>query len=395
MTIVLRRFPLLAVLFVAAGCVERGREQAASSPASSLRSESPATSTACAARLVTDDAVGPLRLGVSIDSVRRMCRVVHDTTVKVYATAYPVRQLSVLLGDDTAVVSVASGRVRDIQLSSRTFATADSLGVGTTLRRILQLAQPKGYGVNGELVVASPAKCGLTFLFAGRFPELRDGEKDVAVLRRLPPDTPVDRIRIDGCPQEGGDAVLAEDDSTFDVQTDSVMVARDLDGNGVTDFVVSENRPYHRRVDMHWIRSSVYLDSIPARRTPAWTTGWNIGEGGLTVGQVEPLGPRGSLLVLVGNDGDYGSETLLALRDGRITEELTHGEDYDDGFFSARTEGGTVVVDASQKNLLLRGKPVPPELECPRGESAAVRLRWDEPSRRFVPDRPRCIKPPS
>ena len=115
-------------------------------------------------------------------------------------------------------------------------------------------------------------------------------------------------------------------------------------------------------------------------------------EGEATLGEVESLGARGAMLEVDGNNADYTSETLLAIRDGRITEEVTHGEDYGQGFLELGREGGTLVVDASQMHLLVRETPVSPELACKDGDWPAVRMRWDDVNRRFVPEKPRCIK---
>ncbi|HET7187594.1 MAG TPA: hypothetical protein VFI52_05540 [Gemmatimonadaceae bacterium] len=387
MIITPRVLALLTIIALGAGCISGEREESAST---AQRATTVATTSrvGCCTRLITGDGVGTIRIGVSLDSVRGAYPVIRDTTVQLDVKERPAREVSVLMGADTAVLSVQGGRVSEVLLTSRRFATSDSLGVGTTLKRLLGYALPKGYGVGGQLIVATAAHCGLSFHFAGRFDGLPEGFKDSTVLRRFPPEALVDRVRIDGCEQ--GDEQLAEDDSTYDVVTDSVLLVRDLDGNGVNDFVAIENRPFRRSTTIRIYRLAVYLDSISARRAPAWATAWDM-ETDRTLDRIEPLA-RGSLLVVGGNGGDYSSETLIVARDGTITEELTHGEDYGDGYFRILREGGTLVVDASQKNLLVRGKPVPPELDCPRNEWAGVRMRWDEPTRRFVPDAPRCVK---
>jgi hypothetical protein len=187
------------------------------------------------------------------------------------------------------------------------------------------------------------------------------------------------------------DEQLAADDSTFDVQTDTVQLARDLDGNGVADFVVRESRPYRRSKQMHAHRLAVYLDSIPTSRKPGWATPWDIEGAEEDAGEVAALS-HGSLLVVNGNEADYTSETLLVIRDGTIAVEMTHGEDYGEGFLDVLKEGGKVVVEASLTHAMLRGKPAGPELECKAGDWAAVRMPWDESTRRFVPERPRCVK---
>jgi hypothetical protein len=320
-----------------------------------------------------------------------MCPVVHDTTMQPNLKLPAERRVSFLMGADTVVASVSVGRVRQVVLAGGAFGTADSVGIGTTLRRLLMLPDVKGYGAGGRLLVMSPAKCGLAFFVAGRYDSLPDGEKGIATLGQLPQGALVDGIRIDGCYRDTDDDEQVADDSTYDVQTDSLALARDLDGNGVTDYVVRETRPY-RRGRMLYTRVAVYLDSIPASRRPRWSSGWDM-EGRADFGEVDALGARGSLLVVLGNDADYTSETLLAIRDGTIAEEITHGEDYGRGFLDVTKERGTLVVDASQDHLTLRGVPAGPELACPGDSWAAVRARWDDAARRFVPEKPRCVKP--
>lgn len=383
-----RLTPLFVIAALSAGCNERTPNDRAAQT-SAAPEQKPAASASCAARLVFGDSVGPIRLGMALDPLRRACPIVHDTTVPA-AIGPAERQLSVLLGADTAVVTMHIGRVYEILLTSGAFQTADSVGIGTPLRVLLARPLVKGYGVGGQLLVQSPSECGLTFGIAGHYPDLPDGKKDSATLARVPPTAVVDRIRIDGCERDEDMQFSEVDDSTYDVQTDSVILARDLDGNGVTDYVVRESRPF-RSSRVFTFRLTVYLDSLPVSRRAHWSSGWDM-EGEATLGEVVSLGSRGSMLEVDGNDADYTSETLLAIRDGSITEELTHGEDYGEGFLKMGREGGALLLDATQMHLLLRGAPAGPELECKDGEWPAVRVRWDEANRRFVPEKPRCIK---
>lgn len=387
-TIVLSRlFRLLAIAALIAGCDSRKpNDGAARTPAAP--EERASANASCAERLVSGDSVGPIRLGMALDALRRACSIVHDTTVPA-AYGPPERHLSVLLGADTAMVTMHIGRVGEILLTRGTFQTADSVGIGTPLR-VLLARHAKGYGVAGQLLVQTPSECGLTFGIEGHYPDLPDGVKDSATLARVPLTAAVDRIRIDGCERDDERQFSGVDDSTYDVQTDSVMLARDLDGNGVTDYVVRESRPFHS-MRVYSFRLVVYLDSIPANRRARWSSGWNM-EGDATLGEVASLGSRGWMLEVDGNEADYTSETLLAIRDGSITEELTHGEDYGEGFLELTREGGALLVDASQMHLLMRGAPVSPELECKDGDWPAVRARWDDVNRRFVREKPRCIK---
>jgi hypothetical protein len=382
-----RLSPLLAIAALVAGCDPR-KPNDGPARTSAAPEEKNSGSAGCAGRLVFGDSVGPIHLGMALAALRRACSIVHDTTVPA-ANGPPERHLSVLLGADTAVVTMHIGRVGEILLAGGSFQTADSVGIGTPLRALLA-RQVKGYGVAGRLLVQTPSECGLTFGIAGHYPDLPDGLKDSATIARAPLTAVVDRIRIDGCERNEDRQFSAADDSTYDVQTDSVMLERDLDGNGLMDHVVRESRPFHS-MRVYSFRLVVYLDSIPASRRAQWSSGWDM-EGEATLGEVASLGSRGSLLEVNGNNADYTSETLLAIRDGSITEEVTHGEDYGQGFLELGREGGTLRVDASQMHLLVRGTPVSPELECKDGDWPAVRMRWDDVNRRFVPENPRCIK---
>jgi hypothetical protein len=383
----LRLVFLSAALALGAGCTSRDARPAASTAISTTAT---ATSSAgCTGRLVTGEGVGPIRIFASLDSIRQICPIVRDTTVQASVGLAAERLVSVLMGADTAVVGVRRGRVVQILLTSAHFATADSIGVGTTLARLLRFARGKGYGVGGDLLIATPTKCGLTFGMTGRYADLPDGLKDSTTLNRVPATATVNRIRIDGCERDEVADLSAPDDSTYDVQTDSVLLARDLDGNGVTDFVVRESRPFRRSREMLVRRLVVYLDSIPASRRPRWSSGWDM-EGEAVFGEVHPLA-HGSMVLLLGSDADYSSETLLSIRDGAIIEELTHGEDYGHGGMRILTEGGKLVVEATLDHLVVRGKPFSPQLECKSDEWALVRMTWEESARKFVAERPKCV----
>ena len=393
MTASLRLLALFATLTLGAGCVSGEKEQPnPRGAASSIRAATKETPSAdCTSRLVTGDGVGPIRIDASLDSIRRICPMVRDTTAPPNVNFPNERLVSVSLGADTAVVSLRRGRVKEILLVSGKFATADSIGVGTPLRRLLGLPQAKGYGRAGDLLMVTPSKCGLRFGIAGRFDDLPDGAKDSVMLVKVPPTAIVDRILIDGCEHDRSEDFAVPDDSTFDVQTDTVMMARDLDGNGAQDYVVRESRPYHRSVHTTAHRFAIYLDSIPTSRRPTWATAWDI-EGGYEEAEEVHALAHGSLVVVVGDLADYTWEMLLVIRDGKITEEMTHGEDYGEGFLDVLEEGGKLVVDASLTHVMLRGKPFTPAIECKNGNWAAVRMAWDERTRRFVPERPRCVK---
>ena len=122
------------------------------------------------------DRVGALRLGMSPDSVKRLCTVVRDTTEM--PEGQPTRVLIVATAGDTLRATLEDGKVYSVVVESPRFRLADSLHAGMPLSRVLGL--PKLSGGRGEygLYVWSdaPETCGVSFLvrFAGRDPLIRD-----------------------------------------------------------------------------------------------------------------------------------------------------------------------------------------------------------------------------
>jgi hypothetical protein len=107
---------------------------------------------------------------------------------------------------DTARVRaiVVDGRVWRVHVMSDAFRTADSVGVGTPLARVLRIPGIRGAEGEGRLFAMSPERCGVSFRLSHipRGGEHR-GAWDLAALRTLPAGTTVDEVLIFGC---GADA---------------------------------------------------------------------------------------------------------------------------------------------------------------------------------------------
>lgn len=160
---------------------------------SSARTDGPT----CGGEILTDEGVGKIRIGESVESVRRDCTVVRDTT-ELGAEAMPTRMVSVLFPRDTVEAEIVDDKVWRVAIDSPHFSTADSLRVGTPLTRLLQLRTPQGMTGEGALFVMSPDHCGLSFrLSETGSPILRDPKP--AALSRLPTATHVTNILIVGC----------------------------------------------------------------------------------------------------------------------------------------------------------------------------------------------------
>ena len=114
---------------------------------------------------LTGDRVGAIRLGMTTDSVKRVCRVVRDTVEM--PEGQRQRALIIAIGRDTLRSWISdSGTVANVFVESSRFMTTDSLRVGLPLGRLL--SYPKmiaAYG-EGNFVMFSdePPLCGLSFM---------------------------------------------------------------------------------------------------------------------------------------------------------------------------------------------------------------------------------------
>jgi hypothetical protein len=111
----------------------------------------------------------------------------------------PARKLAVALARDTVEAEIVNGRVWRIAVYSPRLRTADSLGVGTTLARLLQLRNPHGMTGEGKFFVASPEHCGMSFRLANAGPGAQRGDLDSAGLARLPKSAVVSEVLVFGC----------------------------------------------------------------------------------------------------------------------------------------------------------------------------------------------------
>lgn len=177
------------------------------------------------------------------------------------------------------------------------------------------------------------------------------------------------------------------------VRTDSVFLARDIDGSGKTDYVVRESKA-GLTPSMRAYRVAVYLDAEPGTRKPSWSMAWD-DEFGIdqTLGRSLTIAPGVSLLAVQWGGADADGDVLLLVQRGRVQQEITHGVDYGDGYFDITQEGGKVVVDLAPGHLELRGKPVTAGITCKETEWSAMELVFDTRVGHFTPGQARCVKP--
>lgn len=152
----------------------------------------------CGAPTIAGGGVGNLRIGESVASVKARCPVLTDTSRR-GLEGMPERRLTVDFGRDSLEAEIVDDKVWRLDISSPGFRTADSLGVGTPVGRLLRLREARGLVGEGVLVVVSPARCGVSFVLSGGIPRRRVQAWDSTALSALPTTTTVRKVLVLGC----------------------------------------------------------------------------------------------------------------------------------------------------------------------------------------------------
>jgi hypothetical protein len=144
---------------------------------------------------VSEDGIGVLRIGTSLDAVLANCTVVSERTE---APDAPML-VNVDLGHDTAAVEFVNSILRRITLHHQGYRTADSLGVGTHISKLMSMRNSTGITERGRLYAVAPAYCGLRFMLVDPAPTAPAAQSGRAALRRLPGETRTRQLEIVGC----------------------------------------------------------------------------------------------------------------------------------------------------------------------------------------------------
>ncbi len=195
----MRRLLLVLALF---GC-KANKDASSGSTSSSTPTTVLFPTSSCGAEVITDEGIGELRIGATVESVRQKCKVVRDTTVA-GAEGMPARKLAVAFSKDTVEAEVVDDRVWRIAVRSPRLRTASLLGVGTLNMRLLTLKDPHGAMGEGALFVLSPQHCGMSFRLANAGPRGQKGDLTKAELARLPVETIVSEVLVFGCHGKSG-----------------------------------------------------------------------------------------------------------------------------------------------------------------------------------------------
>ena len=194
----------LALLLVLIGCEDKKEASPAnsslpdSSSSSPVRTEPSRQKPSCGNEVLGEEGIGELRIWATVESVRQKCNVLRDTTA-MGGEGMPARKLTVALSGDTVEVEIVNDRVWRIAVDSPKLSTPDGLGVGTSIERLRQLRSPRLMTGEGQLFVASPDHCGMSFRLSNTGPNALRGNLDQAGLSRLPASAVVSEVLIFGC----------------------------------------------------------------------------------------------------------------------------------------------------------------------------------------------------
>lgn len=160
----------------------------------------------------TESGVGALQVGRPLADVRRECIVVSDDTTGEGMDDAPRRMLVVRTPHgDAELLTDDSAHVSSVIVKVATLRTSDSLGVGTTLGRLLRIPGTKGEQDEDGLFVVPGSRCGLMFRMNYREPTISLGHLwSTSELSRLPSDIRVREMGANAgpCPRRrSGDDV--------------------------------------------------------------------------------------------------------------------------------------------------------------------------------------------
>ena len=187
------------------------------------------------------------------------------------------------------------------------------------------------------------------------------------------------------------------------LSVDSVLLERDLDGNGIADHLVREAS--RRPVDIDAAdrdsaaagdtvffverRLALYLNVAPSpTATPAWTTSFDSeGEADL----FRAIDRKGETLLFIQiNGADADEAVVLLVRRGAVQQILHHQINYGEGDFDLSEKAGRVALVASG-DLEVSGRGVEPKIECPREAWPGLALAYNDTTRQFVIERSVCV----
>ena len=195
----------LAAIAAAAGCRRSDdigrRSDSIVIPPVSVDSSSHETARNCGVTgnaVVTDNGVGALKVGISVDDVKQMCEVISDSD-ELGTEGMKERVLVVRIGGESVRSVIVNDRIWRLEITSPHLATVDSLGVDTHLHRIATMRGARFFPGEDGVYGFTADHCGLSFRFSIPLRPPRGSVWTVAAIDEAHGDAAVDKVLITRC----------------------------------------------------------------------------------------------------------------------------------------------------------------------------------------------------
>jgi hypothetical protein len=148
--------------------------------------------------VVTEQGLGDLRIGRSVEDVRKDCEVVSDGEEQ-GIEGMPERVVVTRIAGETVRSVVVEGRIWRLEISSPHFRTADSLGVDTPLRNLARMKGAEFFPGEDGVYGFVASHCGLSFRFAVPMRPPKGGQWTAERIEKAHGDAAVNRILVTRC----------------------------------------------------------------------------------------------------------------------------------------------------------------------------------------------------
>lgn len=162
----------------------------------------------CGDKVIRDQSIGKLRIGMNVDSLKRQCHVTIDT-LQPGPEGMAERRVTVAFPPERLDAEIVEGRVWRIDVESPAFRTADSLGVGSSVADVLRRDEPNGGTGEGAFFLISKKHCGLSYQLSGGIPAGANRRWDKEALSTLPASMEVNKILVWDCRTNRPDSLKA------------------------------------------------------------------------------------------------------------------------------------------------------------------------------------------
>ena len=194
----MRRFLVLLIVFL--GCTPPSRESEQDAEAG-VAGSTDTGQCGVGPGSIEADGVGAFRIGATVADVLAGCPAAVDT-VALDIEGNPQRALVLTLSEAEELrAEVVDGAVWRVRVTTPAATTADGLGVGIPLRRLLESPGMRAFEGEGRLFVTVAEHCGLSFRLSHvPGPGGRRGVWTESALEKLPGSTRIDEVLVFGCP---------------------------------------------------------------------------------------------------------------------------------------------------------------------------------------------------